>query len=87
MLLSSTAFVMQASFSSSSLLQVKAAESEMAAWDGFRASFRHLQPALVLPFPPNLNSDLSSLPPPPPPGVEGDGGVTPGEPDKDSPMM
>ncbi|XP_030584039.1 podocin-like [Archocentrus centrarchus] len=68
-------------------IKVKAAESEMAAWDGFRASLRHLQPALVLPFPPNLNSDLSSLPPPPPPGVEGDGGVTPGEPDTDSQMM
>uniref|UniRef100_A0A3P8PRP6 Podocin n=1 Tax=Astatotilapia calliptera TaxID=8154 RepID=A0A3P8PRP6_ASTCA len=68
-------------------IKVSAAESEMAAWDGFRASLRHLQPALVLPFPPSLNSDVSPLPPPPPPCVEGDGGVSPEEPDTDSPMM
>ncbi|XP_061594980.1 podocin, partial [Cololabis saira] len=47
--------------------QVKAAESEMSAWGGFRNSLRHLQPALVLPLPPdllNMNSDLPPLPPP-----------------------
>lgn len=82
----STTLAMKTS-TSRSLLQVKAAESEMAAWDGFRASLRHLQPALVLPFPPSLNSDVSPLPPPPPPCVEGDGGVSPEEPDTDSPMM
>ncbi|XP_069558313.1 podocin [Brachyistius frenatus] len=71
-------------------VRVKAAESEIAAWDGFRASLRLLHPALVLPLPPdvfNLNSDLSFLPPPPPPAVEGEGGLAVGEPEKDSPMM
>uniref|UniRef100_A0A3B4ZJZ3 Podocin n=1 Tax=Stegastes partitus TaxID=144197 RepID=A0A3B4ZJZ3_9TELE len=70
-----------------SSLQVKAAESELAAWDGFRASLRLLHPALVLPLPPdllNLNSDLASLPPPPPPAVEGEAEE---EPETDSPMM
>ncbi|XP_070688529.1 podocin [Pempheris klunzingeri] len=66
--------------------RVKAAEGERDAWEGFRASFRHLHPALVLPLPPDLLSvtpDLSSLPPPPPPAVEGEGDVT----ETDSPMM
>ncbi|KAF3835305.1 hypothetical protein F7725_027863 [Dissostichus mawsoni] len=52
-----------------SLHQVKAAEGERDAWEGFRGSLRLLQPALVLPIPPDLLSvtpDLSSLPPPPP---------------------
>uniref|UniRef100_A0A8D2ZRL5 Band 7 domain-containing protein n=1 Tax=Scophthalmus maximus TaxID=52904 RepID=A0A8D2ZRL5_SCOMX len=55
-----------------------------------QASFRHLHPALVLPFPPDLlslTSDHSSLPPPPPPAVEDEGRTTEGEPDTDSPMM
>ncbi|XP_008291250.1 podocin [Stegastes partitus] len=68
-------------------VRVKAAESELAAWDGFRASLRLLHPALVLPLPPdllNLNSDLASLPPPPPPAVEGEAEE---EPETDSPMM
>lgn len=76
---------------SPSLLQVKAAEGERDAWEGFRASLRLLHPALVLPLPPDLLSvtpDLSSLPPPPPPpAVEGEGGTTEAEPDTDSPMM
>ncbi|XP_028260219.1 podocin [Parambassis ranga] len=77
-------------------VKIKAAESELAAWDGLRASFRLLHPALVLPLPPDLlslNSDLSShpLPPPPPPSppppaVEGEGGMTVEE-ETDSPMM
>ncbi|AWP21532.1 putative podocin [Scophthalmus maximus] len=70
--------------------RVKAAEVETASWEGFRASFRHLHPALVLPFPPDLlslTSDHSSLPPPPPPAVEDEGRTTEGEPDTDSPMM
>ena len=70
--------------------QVKAAESDIAAWDGFRSSFRHLQPALVLPLPSdllNMNSDLSSLPPPPPPTVEEERAMTAGEALTDSPMM
>ncbi|KAK5599518.1 hypothetical protein CRENBAI_019958 [Crenichthys baileyi] len=70
--------------------QVKASERETAAWEGFRASLRHLHPALVLPLPPDLlsmNSDLNSLPPPPPPAVDEDGGVTMAEPETDSPMM
>uniref|UniRef100_A0A3P8S9F5 Podocin n=1 Tax=Amphiprion percula TaxID=161767 RepID=A0A3P8S9F5_AMPPE len=70
--------------------RVKAAESERAVWDGFRASFRLLHPALVLPLPPDLlntNSDLSSLPPPPPPAMEGEGGPTVEETETDSPMM
>ncbi|GAA6235314.1 podocin-like [Lates japonicus] len=70
--------------------RVKAAEGETAAWDGFRASFRHLHPALILPFPPDLlslTSDQSSLPPPPPPVMEEEGGVTEGEPQTDSQMM
>lgn len=74
--------------SSPSLLQVKAAEGERDAWEGFRASLRLLHPALVLPLPPDLLSvtpDLSSLPPPPPPAVEGDEGMT--ETETDSPMM
>ncbi|XP_023125710.2 podocin [Amphiprion ocellaris] len=71
-------------------VRVKAAESERAVWDGFRASFRLLHPALVLPLPPDLlntNSDLSSLPPPPPPAMEGEGGPTVEETETDSPMM
>ncbi|XP_044056099.1 podocin [Siniperca chuatsi] len=69
--------------------QVKAAEGERDAWQGFRSSLRLLHPALVLPLPPDLlmTPDLSSLPPPPPPAVEGDGGMTEGDPDTDSPMM
>ncbi|XP_026179536.1 podocin [Mastacembelus armatus] len=71
--------------------RVKAAEGDRAAWEGFRASFRQLHPALVLPFPPDLLSltpDLSSLPPPPPPpAVEGDVGVIEKEQETDSPMM
>ncbi|XP_068445950.1 podocin isoform X2 [Clinocottus analis] len=73
--------------------QVKAAEGERDAWEGFRASLRLLQPALVLPLPQDLLSvtpDLSSLPPPPPPSplaVDGEGVATEGEPDTDSPMM
>ncbi|CAN9500337.1 unnamed protein product [Ophioblennius macclurei] len=69
---------------------VKAAESEIAAWDGFRASLRFLHPALVLPLPPdllNLNPDVSSLPPPPPPVEDAEGGVAIGESETDSPMM
>ncbi|XP_040896630.1 podocin [Toxotes jaculatrix] len=72
--------------------RAKAAEAETASWEGFRASFRHLHPALVLPFPPDLlslTSDHSSLPPPPPPpppAVEEGGGMTE-EPETDSPMM
>ncbi|KAK5869687.1 hypothetical protein PBY51_024387 [Eleginops maclovinus] len=67
-------------------VRVKAAEGERDVWEGFRASLRLLQPALVLPLPPDLlcvTPDLSSLPPPPPPAVEGEGGTT----DTDSPMM
>ncbi|KAM4547889.1 podocin [Odontesthes bonariensis] len=68
----------------------KAAESETAAWEGFRSSFRLLHPALVLPLPPdllNMNSDLSSLPPPPPPAVEEERGKTAGMQGTDSSMM
>lgn len=75
---------------SQSFLQVKEAEEERDAWGSLRASFRHLHPALVLPFPPDLlslTSDHSSLPPPPPPPVEGEGGMTEEEPQTDSPMM
>ncbi|XP_070765374.1 podocin [Enoplosus armatus] len=71
-------------------VRVKAAEGERDAWEGFRASLRLLHPALVLPLPPDLLSvtpDLSSLPPPPPPAVEGDGEMTEGDPETDSPMM
>ncbi|KAM9385784.1 podocin [Pholidichthys leucotaenia] len=71
-------------------LRSKAAESELAAWDGFRASLRHLHPALVLPLSPdllNINSDPSFLPPPPPLDVEGERGTTAGEHNSDSPMM
>ncbi|KAI3368607.1 hypothetical protein L3Q82_025613 [Scortum barcoo] len=70
--------------------RVKAAEGERDAWEGFRASLRLLQPALVLPFPQDLLSvtpDLSSLPPPPPPAVEGEGGTSEGDAETDSPMM
>nr|XP_019954100.1 PREDICTED: podocin [Paralichthys olivaceus]XP_019954101.1 PREDICTED: podocin [Paralichthys olivaceus] len=71
--------------------RVKEAEVEAASWEGFRASFRHLHPALVLPFPPDLlsvTSDHSSLPPPPPPPAEEEEGrVTEGERETDSPMM
>ncbi|XP_039984230.1 podocin [Xiphias gladius] len=70
--------------------RVKAAGGETTAWEGLRASFRHLHPALVLPFPPDLlslTSDNSSLPPPPPPAVEEEGGMTEEEPETDSPMM
>ncbi|XP_026202235.1 LOW QUALITY PROTEIN: podocin [Anabas testudineus] len=70
--------------------RVKEAEEERDAWGSLRASFRHLHPALVLPFPPDLlslTSDHSSLPPPPPPPVEGEGGMTEEEPQTDSPMM
>lgn len=77
----------QPSFSFS---QVKAAEGERDAWEGFRASLRLLHPALVLPLSQDLLSltpDLSSLPPPPPPAVEGEVGTTEGELDTDSPMM
>ncbi|KAM4740060.1 podocin [Anableps anableps] len=68
--------------------QVKGPERETAAWEGFRASLRHLQPALVLPLPSdllNMNSDLSSLPPPPP--VDEDGAEMMAESERDSPMM
>ncbi|KAK9519526.1 hypothetical protein VZT92_022251 [Zoarces viviparus] len=71
-------------------VRVKAAEGERDAWEGLRASFRLLHPALVLPLPQDLLSvtpDLSSLPLPPPPAVEGEGGTTEWEPDTDSPMM
>ncbi|XP_060890099.1 podocin [Labrus mixtus] len=67
----------------------KAAEGDRDVWEGFRASFRLLHPALVLPFPPDLLSmspDLSSLPPPPPP-AEGGEGVTERDPETDSQMM
>ncbi|KAF3690728.1 hypothetical protein EXN66_Car006401 [Channa argus] len=70
--------------------KIKAAEGERHAWEGIRASFRHLHPALVLPFSPemlSLTSDQSSLPPPSPPPMERDGGVTDEEPETDSPMM
>ncbi|XP_028301472.1 podocin [Gouania willdenowi] len=72
--------------------RVKAAESEMVAWDGLRASIRRLQPALVLPLPPdllNLNSDLPTPPPPPPPVplLEEREDMTMGESERDSPMM
>ncbi|XP_072244885.1 podocin [Leuresthes tenuis] len=68
----------------------KAAESEIAAWEGLRSSFRHLHPALVLPLPQdllNMNSDLSSLPPPPPPAGEEERWKTAGTQRTDSPMM
>ncbi|KAF7644828.1 hypothetical protein LDENG_00215190 [Lucifuga dentata] len=71
-------------------LRVKAAEGERAAWEVFRTSFHHLNPALVLPLPPDLltlTPDLSALPPPPPPAVEGEGGMKEGELKTDSPMM
>ncbi|XP_017268880.1 podocin isoform X2 [Kryptolebias marmoratus] len=69
-------------------VRVKAPESEIAGWDGLRASLRHLHPALVFPLPPdllNMNSDLSPLPPPPPPAVEEE--MTAAEPETDSQMM
>lgn len=68
------------------------AEAQRDVWEGFRASFRLLQPALVLPINPDLLSttpDASSLPPPPPPpptmGAEGE--MTDGDAETDSPMM
>ncbi|XP_037553889.1 podocin [Nematolebias whitei] len=70
------------------LRQVKASESEIAAWDVLRASLRYLHPAMVFPLPPdllNVNSDFSSLPPPPPPAVEEE--MTAAEPETDSQMM
>ncbi|KAG7513504.1 podocin-like [Solea senegalensis] len=72
--------------------RVKAAESETTAWESLRASFRHMHPALVLPFPPdvlNLTSDHSALPPPPPPPAveEEEGKSTEGDQETDSPMM
>lgn len=68
------------------------AEAQRDVWDGFRASFRLLQPALVLPINPDLLSpapDASSLPPPPPPPptVGADGEMTDGDAETDSPMM
>ncbi|KAK2835311.1 hypothetical protein Q5P01_015795 [Channa striata] len=80
----------EAEFKRQQQARIKAAEGEREAWEGFRASFRHLHPALVLPFSPDLlslTSDHSSLPPPPPPPVEGDGGMTEEELKTDSPMM
>ncbi|XP_029988431.1 podocin [Sphaeramia orbicularis] len=71
------------------VLQVKAAEGERDAWEGFRASLRLLHPALVLPLTPdllNLTPDLSSLPPPPPPDEEGEDRASE-KTGKDSPMM
>ncbi|KAM3619170.1 uncharacterized protein V6R79_004057 [Siganus canaliculatus] len=70
--------------------QAKAAEGERDAWEGFRASLRLLQPALVLPIAPDLLSvtpDLASLPLPPPPPPEGEERETEGETETDSPMM
>lgn len=67
------------------------AEVQRDIWEGFRASLRLLQPALVLPINPDLLSatpDASSLPPPPPPPTEGaDGETTDGDAETDSPMM
>lgn len=66
------------------------AEVQRDMWEGFRASFRFLQPALVLPINPDLLSmtpDVSSLPPPPPPTVAADGEMTNGDAETDSPMM
>lgn len=79
------------------------AEAQRDVWEGFRASFRLLQPALVLPINPDLLSttpDASSLPPPPPPDasslpppppppppVGDDGEMTDGDAETDSPMM
>lgn len=66
------------------------AEVQRDLWEGFRASFRLLQPALVLPVNPELLSmtpDLSSLPPPPPPTVEADGEMADGDAETDSPVM
>ncbi|KAM6922071.1 podocin [Xenentodon cancila] len=68
-------------------VRVKASESEVPAWDGFRNSLRHLQPALVLPLPPDLLNMNSDLPAPPPPAVEEEGETAVGEPLTDSPMM
>uniref|UniRef100_A0A3Q2D2U7 NPHS2 stomatin family member, podocin n=1 Tax=Cyprinodon variegatus TaxID=28743 RepID=A0A3Q2D2U7_CYPVA len=70
--------------------QVKASEGETAVWEGFRASLRHLQPALVLPLPPdllNINPELTSLPPPPPPASDEDEGLMLAKPETDSPMI
>lgn len=70
--------------------QVKASEGETAVWEGFRASLRHLQPALVLPLPPdllNINPELTSLPPPPPPASDEDEGLMLVKPETDSPMI
>lgn len=66
------------------------AEVQRDIWEGCRASFRLLQPALVLPINPDLLSmtpDVSSLPPPPPPTVGADGEMSDGEAETDSPMM
>lgn len=68
------------------------AEAQRDVWEGFRASFRLLQPALVLPINPDLLStapDAASLPPPPPPPptVGADGEMTDGDVETDSPMM
>lgn len=68
------------------------AEVHRDVWEGFRASLRLLQPALVLPINPDLLStipDASSLPPPPPPPptVGADGEMTDGDAETDSPMM
>lgn len=66
------------------------AEVQRDIWEGFRASFRLLQPALVLPVNPELLSmtpDISSLPPPPPPTVGADGEMSDGDAETDSPMM
>lgn len=71
------------------LKQVKASESEIGAWDGFRNSLRYLHPALVFPLPPdllNMHSDASSLPPPPPPADEEEE-MKAAEPETDSQMM
>lgn len=74
---------------SSSVLQA-GVELQRDVWEGFRASLRLLQPALVLPVNPDLLSmtpDVSSLPPPPPPAEEADGEMTDGGVETDSPMM
>ncbi|XP_038142198.1 podocin isoform X2 [Cyprinodon tularosa] len=71
-------------------VRVKASEGETAVWEGFRASLRHLQPALVLPLPPdllNINPELTSLPPPPPPASDEDEGLMLAKPETDSPMI
>lgn len=68
-------------------------EGDRDVWEGFRASLRLLQPALVLPLAPDLLSPttdpalLPPPPPPPPPPAEEEDGVTERDTQTDSPMM